>query len=119
MAGRIGIAFGEEVAEPEQVSRLVGIRERHAPPIRKERRRREIVLPVVGQAEVEANSGDLWRQMLGLMQHVQRLRPLLAPHGDDAQIGVSAGGLRVQRQHSAERTLGHVEVVLLQRIFAL
>ena len=57
--------------------------------------------------------------MLGLMQHLQRLRPLLAPHVDDAQIGVGAGGLRVQRQHAAKRTLGHVEVVLLQSGFAL
>ena len=118
-AGSIGIAFGEEVAESEQVARLVGIRDVVHHRFERSDGGAKVVLPIVGQADVEANSGDPRRQMLGLMQHVQRLRPLLAPHVDDAQIGVGAGRLRVQRQHSAKRTLGHIEVVLLQSGFAL
>ena len=76
-------------------------------------------MPVVGQADVQANSGNLRRQMFGFLQHLQRLRPLLAPHGDHTQIGVGAGSPRILRKHSAKRTLRQVEIVLLQSAFAL
>ena len=79
----------------------------------------KVVLPVVGQPDVETNSGDLRRQGFGLVQHLERLRPLLAPHVNHAQVGVCAGSLRVLGQHRTKRMLGQIEIVLLQGGFAL
>ena len=76
--------------------------------------RAEIVLAVVDQAQVETNARHLWGQVFGLVQHLKRLRPLFAPHGNDAQIGVGPGRVRVQSQNAAKRTLGQVEMVFLQ-----
>ena len=51
----------------------------------------EIVLAVVDQPDIETDPRYLWREMLGLMQHLQRLRPLPAPHVDDAEVCIRAG----------------------------
>ena len=102
----VGVALGEEVAKSQKVACLVGIGRIVHHGFKGSDGGAKIVLPVVDQADVETNSRDLRRQMFGFVQHLQRLRPLLAPHGDDAQVGISAGGLRIQRQDAAKGTLG-------------
>ena len=55
------------------------------------------------------------------MKHFESLRPLLAPHVNDAEICEGSADSRIGRQHSAEVTLGLVELLfsyaVSQRIF--
>ena len=79
----------------------------------------KVILPIVDQSDVETNSGDLRCQMFRFVQHFECLRPLLTPHGNHAQVGIGAGGLRILRQHAAKTTLGQVEIIFFQSGIAL
>src|SRR5450755_2577108 len=62
-AGSIGIALGEEVAQSQQVACLVGIRCVVHYGIKGSDGGAKVVLPVVGQADVETNARELRRQV--------------------------------------------------------
>ena len=57
----------------------------------------KFILPVVSQADIEPYACKLclWDETLGFFQFWQRLAPLLAPHIDDAKIGIGGAGLGI------------------------
>ena len=80
---------------------------------------RKVVLAVVDEAYVEADSRDLRSEILGMVEHIERLTPLLSAHVNDSEVGVSTGDSWVERDHLTEGVFSVVEVVILQGSFAL
>ena len=115
----VGVSLGEKVAQAQKVARLVRIRRVVHHGFEGRDGGAKIVLPVIDQAHVETNARHLWHQTFSFAQHFQGLRPLLAPHGDDPEVGIGASSLRIQSQHTTKGTLGQVEVVFLQGGLAL
>jgi hypothetical protein len=79
----------------------------------------ELVLAVVGEANVEANSGHLRQHALGLQQHFERLGPLLAPHIDDAQVRAGCSRLRIEGQNLAKIVFGFVQSATIQSVLSM
>lgn len=76
----------------------------------------EVALPVVGQTDIQADPGDLRRELRSVVETGKRLLPLLAPHMNDAQVGVRSGHPGVERQDALEAALGAIEVSLSKRV---
>ncbi len=53
--------------------------------------------------------------MFGFVKHLQGLRPLLAPHVDDAQIRIRSRHRGIRGQHLPEVALSFGETPLAQR----
>ncbi len=80
---------------------------------------KKLILPVVGEADVQPDSRNLRQQPLGLAQIFQRLLPLLAPHVNDAKIRVRAAELRIELQGLAKVAFRFVEAPMCQRILSV
>jgi hypothetical protein len=111
-------ALGEEVAETEKITGLESVRLIVHDGFEGRSRCEKFVLPVVREADIQTNTGNLRHEMLCLMQRYQCLRPLLAPHVDDSKIGVSPSGLRIDRQHAAEVMFRFVESIVSERVLS-
>src|ERR1700737_231745 len=48
--------------------------------------------------------------MLGFVKHLESLRPLLAPHVNDAEIGIGPGDLRIKSRPLPKGAFGLVEL---------
>src|SRR5438552_16909818 len=83
-SGGVAVTFSEEVTESQKISGL--IRSWLIAHNRLEGRDRggKIILAVIDQSNIQPNACNRGREMLGLVQHLQRALPLLAPHIDDA-----------------------------------
>ena len=81
-------------------------------------RPREIVLVEIGEPDVQPDSRNIRRKFFGLPQCRQSLRPLLAPHMNHAEIGVSSRYARVDRQHLPEGALTLIQPTRTQRGFS-
>ena len=112
----IGPAFGEEVAESQQIAWLQRVRLITHHGFEGRNRFEKFILPVVGEADIQPNSGDLRHQSLGFVQDRRAPCPLLAPHVDHAEIGVSRSRLRIDCKHCAEVALRFVEPSMLQSL---
>ena len=77
---------------------------------------KKLILPVIGEADVQPDSRLLRQQMFRFAQHLQSFCPLLATHVDDAEIRVRSAGLRIQSQHLAEVAFRFVQPALVQRV---
>src|SRR3954453_15020340 len=82
--GGVGPAPGEEIAKAEQVAGLERLRLVTYYSFEGRDRLQKFVLPVVGQAHVQAYARDLGQQVLGLLQHGESLAPLFAAHVNHA-----------------------------------
>ena len=60
----------------------------------------------------------LGASLFGFVQQVERNRPILAAHGDDAEICVGASGVRVLREHLFEGRFGLVQIAGAQGGFS-
>ncbi len=78
----------------------------------------KFILPVVGEADIQADAWDIWQQAPGCLQSFQGLGPLLPPHIDHAEIGICSSSLRVEFKNLAESALRIVQPALSERILA-
>ena len=78
----------------------------------------EIILPVVGEADVEANACDFRHEVLGLAQCIESLGPLFAPHVNHTKVRVGSAYLRIRRQNFFEVALRLVQMAPVQRILS-
>src|SRR6267143_1016933 len=83
-------SLGEEIALPQQKTRLHRVRLILQHRLKRRNRVPEVVLPVIGQPDIQANAGDLWCQFFRLAKICERPPPVLAPHCDHTQVRVSA-----------------------------
>ena len=94
---RVGIVFGENVAQAEEVARLlrVGLVANDG------RERRDgsgiIASAVFHEADIEADAGHFGFQFFGFLKKGQGLVPFFTAHGNHAEVGVSRGGLGIDR----------------------
>ena len=113
------VVFGEEVTEAQQVTCLKRVRRVFHHGRERRNRRTEIVLPIVHQPNIQADSGYTRCEMLRLIQHRKRWLPLLAAHVDHAQVRVRPRQLRVRRQHGAKVLFSLIKTIAFQSQFAL
>ena len=115
----LGIVFGEDVAQTEQITSLLRVRL-----IADDRGERGdgagvIAASIFYQADVEANAGHFGLELFGFLKKGEGVVPFLAPHGDDAEIGVGSPGLRVNREHATECRFGSSKIAGLEGGLAL
>jgi hypothetical protein len=79
----------------------------------------KFILPIVGEADIQADAWDMGHQALGCPQSFQSLGPLLSPHINDAQIGICSSGLRIYLKHLAKVALRIVQPALGERMLAM
>jgi len=60
----------------------------------------------------------LWNETLGFFQFWQRLAPLLAPHIDDAKVGIGGAGLRIYSQDLPKIALRFVQTAMRESVLA-
>jgi hypothetical protein len=111
--------FGEHVTETEEVAGLlrVGL-------IADDRDERcdgaDVVAAVIFyEADIEANTGHFGLELFGFLKKGERVVPLFAAHGDDAEIGVSSSRLRIDGQNATESCFGTRQVAGLKGGLAL
>ena len=115
----VGVVFGEHVAETEEVAGLlrVGL-------VADDRGERcdgagVVAAAVFYEADVEANAGHFGFELFGFLKKGERVVPLFAAHGDDAEIGVSSAGLRIDGENATESCFGSRQVAGLEGGLAL
>jgi len=79
----------------------------------------KIVLAIVNEPDVEPYPGNLRRQVFSLLQHLQCRLPLFTPHVNDAQVGIRACDLRIDRKHASKRMFSLIQIRAFQRCFTL
>jgi len=101
-----GVVFGEDVAETKQVRglRRVGL-------IADDRGERGhssgvVAASVFYEADVKANARHFGLELLGFLKKSEGVVPLFAAHSDDAEVGVSRAGLRIDGEHAAKSGFG-------------
>jgi hypothetical protein len=77
---------------------------------------KEIILPVIGEADIEANSGNLRHQTFSFAQVLQCLHPLLAAHVNHAEVRIGRADLRIRDNHLPKIAFSLVKPVLVERI---
>ncbi len=77
---RVGPALREEVAESEKMPGLLRVRLAEHHGFESGDSFEEFILPIIGESDVQPDSGDLRHQMLSVPQGLQSLSPLFAPH---------------------------------------
>jgi len=60
---------------------------------------KKLILSKINQPNVQANTRNLWHQMLGFLERFHCLRPLLTPHINHAKVSVGPADLRIERNH--------------------
>jgi hypothetical protein len=115
-SGGVGPAFGEKIAESQQIARLrgVGLIAHHR--LKRRNCLEKFTLPVVCQPNVEPDPRDLRHQVFRLLQSLESLAPLLAPHVDHTQVRIRSPGLRIDLQHGTEIALRFVQLAVSQGI---
>lgn len=110
----VGVVFGEEVAETEKITSLLGIGLVANNTGKRRDGRGVVAAAVIHEADIQANAGHFRFKLFGFVKKRERAIPLLTAHGNDAEVGVGCAGLRVDGENAAEGGFGRVEIVGLQ-----
>ena len=81
-------------------------------------RAHEIVLTEICEPDIQPDSRDARRELLGFVQHFESPRPLLAAHMNHAKIRISSRHAGIDRQHLPELAFGIIKLTRMERGFS-
>ena len=111
-SNRDGVMFRKDIAQAQQIARL--LRFRLIANHRSQRRDRPGVIPaaVLHQTNVQPDARHFGLQPLGFLQQCEGLAPILAAHGDYTQVGVRRSGEGIELKYLAEIALRFFDTAL-------
>ena len=114
-----GVVLGEDVAEAEEVAGLLGVGLIADDGGERGDGSGVIATAVFNEADVEADAGHFGFELFGFLKERERVVPLFAAHGDDAEVGVGRAGLRIDGEDAAKGGFGGGQVAGLKGGLAL
>jgi len=94
--------LGEDMAEAEKVARLRGVGLIANDGGQRSDGAGIIAAAVFDEADVEADAGHFRGQLFGFLKKCESVVPLLAAHGDYAEIGIGGARLRIKGENPAK-----------------
>lgn len=83
------VMLGEDMAQAEEIAGLLGIGLVADDGGERCDGAGVVAAAIFYEADVEANAGHFGFELFGFLQERERVIPLFAAHGDDAEVGVS------------------------------